>query len=650
MTERRKRFLRIAYPAISAGWLLLGFWNVAMNEPTVGWGFVGAGVAYLFAAVHFEWKLRRELRVEEAGVGEPEVGRVDGTGVTGSSTSERPIGERTVGLSAGARSRSKRAWLVATILTVVRFRAIAAWRKALNEKGKLVFGGALGVLLIVNFFFAFTGPEQGHRGELPIDLLFAIVTFFVVMTLFQLAPLAPWFDRRAGVRFGLSAGRRATLTIGTNALGLTLVLVLLNEVLAFGLWGAGWPRGLEWVFEGMDVVAALGAMVVAGPVGAVILGARSRRRWFGAGLGLLLLIVLAASAVEPLWAGEAVWAQGAVSGGRLLALAALLAAGFAPEQRSPDDRGGGRKWSFGRRTSGNEGKRGPADSTRRPSRPAGGDWAAAGVWSRPTFVFALAEARMMLRFRQVRLNLVLSWIMPVFMAIVLSGEEPMWRVLSPHASQSVRPLADARMPLAAGEEAGHFALWGAAALGAFLCAFWIAFFANLLGFTADGARRLSMSADRALGACLPGKVLGLMAVVGGLVLLQMSTVTWLLAERIPIADRPIPLLFAACSLVCLAGAGTAVSIWWPRRPKLHEQRDLYSSVMALALLGCGWLLFTVVVAGVAVAARLLAGSGTAVIALTMLLLVSTGGSLAVVGLLSRGDWLRRRLREWAVAA
>lgn len=627
MTERRKQLRRFAYPAISAGWLLLGFWNVAMNEPTAGWGFVGAGVAYLLAAVHFEWKLRREGRVGEAGVEEPEVGRVDGTGVTGSSTSERPIGERTVGLSARARSRSKRAWLAATILTVVRLRAIAAWRKALNEKGKMVFGGALAVLLLVNFFFAFTGPEQGHRQSLPVDLLFAIVTFFVVMTLFQLAPLAPWFDRRAGVRFGLSAGRRATLTIGTNAVGLTLVLVLLNEVLAFGLWGAGWPRGLEWVFEGMDVVAALGAMVVAGPVGAVILGARSRRRWLGAGLGLLLLIVLAASAVEPLWTGEAVWAQGAVSGGRLLALAALLAAGFALEQRSPDDRGGGRKWSFGRRTSGNEGKRRPADSARPPSRPAGGDWAAAGVWSRPTFVFALAEARMMLRFRQVRLNLVLSWIMPVFMAIVLSGEA-----------------------LAAGEEAGHFALWGASALGAFLCAFWIAFFANLLGFTGDGVRRLSMSADRTLGACLPGKVLGLMAVVGGLVLLQMSTVTWLLAERIPLADRPIPFLVAACSLVCLAGAGTLVSIWLPRKPKLHEQRDLYSSVMALALLGCGWLLFTVVVAGVAVAARLVAGSGTAVVTLTVLLLVSAGGCSVLLAVLSRGDWLRRRLREWAVAA
>ena len=523
--------------------------------------------------------------------------------------------------------RNRKGWLAATILTVVRFRALAAWRKALNEKGKLVFAVALGVLLIVNFFFAFTGPEQGQRGSLPVDLLFAIVTFFVVMTLFQLAPLAPWFDRRAGVRFGLSAGRRARLTIGTNAVGLTLVLVMLNEVLAFGLWGAGWPRGLEWAFEGMDVVAALGAMILAGPVGAVILGARGSRRWFGAGLGLLLLVVLAASAVEPLWTGEAVWAQGAVSGVRLLALVALVTAGFGLEQRSPDDRGGERKWNLGWRASGNKGKRRPDDSARRPSRPAGGDWAGAGVWSRPTFVFALAEARMMLRFRQVRLNLVLSWIMPVFMAIVLSGEE-----------------------LAAGEEAGHFTLWGASALGAFLCAFWIAFFANLLGFTADGARRLSMSTDRALGACLPGKVLGLMAVVGGLVLLQMSTVTWLLAERIPLADRPIPFLVAACSLVCLAGAGTLVSIWLPRKPKLHEQRDLYSSVMALALLGCGWLLFTVVVAGVAVAARLVAGSGTAVLTLTVLLLVSAGGCSVLLAVLSRGDWLRRRLREWAVAA
>lgn len=627
MTERRKRFLRIAYPGISAGWLLLGFWNVAMNEPTVGWSFVGAGVAYLFAAVRFEWKLRRERRVEEAGTEDPEDGRVHGRDETGSSTSERPMGERTVGLSAGIRSRNKRGWLAATILAVVRFRAIAAWRKALNEKGKLVFGGALAVLLLVNFFFAFTGPEQGQRQSLPVDLLFAIVTFFVAMTLFQLAPLAPWFDRRAGVRFGLSAGQRTALTTGTNVMGLTLVLVLLNEVLAFRLWGAGWPRGTEWIFEGMDVFAALGAMVVAGPVGAVILGARGRRRWLGAGLGLLLLIVLAASAVEPLWTGEAVWAQGAVSGGRLLALAALVASAFALEQRSPDDRGGGKRWNLGWRASGNEGKRRPADSGRRPSRPAGEDRAAAGVWSRPTFIFALAEARMMLRFRQVRLNLVLSWIMPVFMAIVLSGEE-----------------------LAAGEEAGHFALWGASSLGVFLCAFWIAFFANLLGFAADGARRLSMSAERALGACLPGKVLGLVAVVGGLVFLQMSTVTWLLAEQIPLADRPIPFLFAACSLACLASAGTAISIWLPRRPKLHEQRDLYSSVMALALLGCGWLVLLLIFGGATVAARLLAGSGAAVATLTVLLLVSAGGCSAMMVFLGRGDWLRRRLREWAVAA
>lgn len=646
MTERRKKLRRFGYPACGTAWLLLGFWYLAGEDTASGWRYVGLGVACLCAGVGFEWKLRRERRLREL---REELGDDSSTGQWWAADEFSAAGVRgVVARSATSGSTDRRRGSFGPILTVVRFRAIAAWRKALNEKGKLVFGGALGVLLLVNFFFAFTGPDQGHRQSLPVDLLFAIVTFFVVMTLFQLAPLAPWFDRRAGVRFGLSAGRRATLTIGTNALGLTLVLVLLNEVLAFGLYGAGWPRGLEWVFEGMDVVAALGAMVVAGPVGAVILGARGGRRWLGAGLGLLLLIVLAASAVEPLWTGEAVWAQSAASGGRLLALVALVAAGFALEQRSPDDRGGGRKWNLGWRASSNEGRR-RADSARRPSRPAGGDRASARVWSRPTFVFALAEARMMLRFRQVRLNLVLSWIMPVFMAIVLSGEEPMWRVLSPHASQSVRPLADAGMPLAAGEEAGHFALWGASALGAFLCAFWIAFFSNLLGFTADGVRRLSMSADRALGACLPGKVLGLMTVVGGLVLLQMSTVIWLLAERIPNADRPIPFLIAASSLVCLAGAGTAVSIWLPRRPKLHEQRDLYSSVMALALLGCGWLVLVLIFGGVAVAARLLAGSGTAVMALTALLLVSAGGCSAVVGFLSRGDWLRRRLREWAVA-
>ena len=174
--------------------------------------------------------------------------------------------------------------------------------------------------------------------------------------------------------------------------------------------------------------------------------------------------------------------------------------------------------------------------------------------------------------------------------------------------------------------------------------------ANLLGFTADGARRLSMSAERALGACLPGKLLGLVAVVGGLVFLQILAVTWLLAERIPFADRPIPFLLAACSLACLASAGTAISIWLPRRPKLHEQRDLYSSVMALALLGCGWLVLLLIFGGATVAARLLAGSGAAVATLTVLLLVSAGGCLAMMVFLGRGDWLRRRLRDWAMAA
>ena len=120
---------------------------------------------------------------------------------------------------------------------------------------------------------------------------------------------------------------------------------------------------------------------------------------------------------------------------------------------------------------------------------------------------------MMLRFRQVRLNLVLSWFMPLVMVFMFRSE----------------------LPSDGGP--GQFVLWMATGLAAFLAVFWVAFFANLLGFTANGARRLSMSAERAHGACMPGKVLGALVVVGGLVFAQTAIVVALLAGRIPTVDR-----------------------------------------------------------------------------------------------------------------
>ncbi len=120
---------------------------------------------------------------------------------------------------------------------------------------------------------------------------------------------------------------------------------------------------------------------------------------------------------------------------------------------------------------------------------------------------------MMLRFRQVRLNLVLSWFMPLVMVFMFRSELP-------------------------GDGGpGQFVLWMATGLAAFLAVFWVAFFANLLGFTANGVRRLSMSAEKAHGACMPGKVLGALVVVGGLVFAQTAIVVALLAGRIPTVDR-----------------------------------------------------------------------------------------------------------------
>ncbi len=500
MTEWRRKYLRFAYPILGVFWLWFGWFSS-------------------------EW-----------------------AGAKGDEP-RRDVESRVVAGSAGSVPTGGRRGLFALILTVVRLRALAGWRKALSEKGKLVFGVLLAGFLIVNYTFSLSRMEEAPFENSPVDMLFVLMAGFVLMTIFQMAPLTQWFSRQQGAKFGLTAGRRTALTVGTNVVGLAAVLVLLNEALALVFSGTGWPRGGEWAFEGMDVLGAVAALVAAGPVGAVILGARGRRRWLGAGLGLILLGVLGASAVEPLWAGAGLWAMAAVSGGRLVLLLALVTVAFALEQRSPDDRGAKPRKRGDRSAAEDSAGKRPGGAA--PRRPAASERAPAGIWSRPIFVIALAEARMMLRLRQVRLNLVLSWFMPVVMVFMFRSELP----------------GDGRP--------GRFILWMVAGLAALLCVFWVAFFANLLGFTADGVRRLSMSAERALAACMPGKVLGALGVVGSLVFAQTALVSVLLADRIEPADRAIPFLVAAFSLLGLAGGGAVVSIWLPRKPKLHEQRDFY---------------------------------------------------------------------------
>ena len=626
MTEWRKKYLRFAYPILGVFWLWFGWSAGERSDPMAMWAALAAGVVHLAAGVQFEWKIRRDRRLAEL---RAEEGDDDSSAWHWWSGDEprRELDSGAAVLPTGNGPTGGRRGLPALIPTVVRLRALAGWRKALSEKGKLVFGVLLAGFLIVNYTFSLSRMEEAPFENSPVDMLFVFMSFFVLLTMLQMAPLAQWFSRQQGAKFGLTVGRRTTLTVGTNLVGLAMVLVLLNESLALVFAGIGWPRGAQWAFEGMDVVAAVVALVAAGPLGAVILGARGRRRWLGVGLGLVVFGVLGASAVEPLWAGADLWAKAAVSGGRLVFLLALVTGAFALEQRSPDDRGAKTK-KRGRRQAEEDapaGKR-PGWATLR-RRTAALDRAPAGIWSLPTFVVALAEARMMLRFRQVRLNLVFSWLMPVLMSIVLRTRE----------------LPDD------GTAVGQFGLWMAAGLAAFLSAFWIAFFANLLGFTADGARRLSMSAERALAACMPGKVLGALGVVGGLVFAQTAVVIVLLADQISPADRAIPFFVAAFSLLGLAGGGTVVSSWQPRKPKLHEQRDLYCSVLAMAVLGCGWLLQVAIFGGALVAARLLGGPGVAMVTMTVLLLVAAAGCAALVATLAKGDWLRRRLREWTVA-
>ena len=615
MTEGRKKFLRFAYPFLGVFWLWFGWFAVESSGPRTMWAGLLAGVAHLAAAVQFEWKIRREKRLREL---HEELGDDSGAAHwwTGDELQESRLSDAVARSVVNGPTGPGRG-LFPLILTVVRLRALAGWRKALTEKAKLAFGVVLAGFLIANYAFSLNRVEDAPFENSPVDMLFVLMSFFVLATAFQVAPVAQWFGRHQGARFGLAVRRRALLAAGTGLIGSPMVLVLLNEALALVFAGSGWPRGADWAFEGMDVVGAVFALVAAGPLGAVVVGGQGRRRWLGVGLGVLLLGVLGASAVEPLWAGEGPWASAAVSGGRLALLLLLVTGAFALEQRSPDDRGA--KTTKNRRS---------GSAVRRASggRPvAAGGRAPSGVWSRPIFVVALAEARMMLRFRQVRINLALSWVMPLFMAFLLRSEE----------------LPDG---------GGQFALWTTAGIAAFLSVFWIAFFANLLGFTAAGARRLSMSAENALAACMPGKVLGALGLVGGLVFVQTAVMSLVLADRIPPADRAIPFLVAAFSLLGLTGGGTMVSIWLPRKPKLHEQRDFYCSILAMATLLCWWLVQAAIFGGAVVAARLLGGRGLAMVAMTVLLLFAAIGCGALVVSLAKGDWLRRRLREWAVAA
>jgi hypothetical protein len=614
MTEGRKKYLRFAFPILGVLWLWLGWSAAERSDPKAMWSALLAGVVFLAAAVQHEWKIRREKRLSELC---EEVGEDSSAGNwrAGDEPQESRVGE-VVARSAGSRPAGGRRGLVRLIMTVVRFRALAGWRKALTEKAKLVFGIVLGGFLIVNYTFSLNSIEESPFENSPVDMLFVLMFLFVLVTVLQVAPVARWFARHQGAKFGLSLRRRTALAVGTGLLGLPVVLVLLNEVLALVFAGSGWPRGAEWAFEGMDVVGAVCALVAAGPLGAVIVGGSGRRRWFGVGLGMLLLGAIGASAVEPLWVGEELWAGAAVSFSRLALLLVLLTGAFVLEQRSPDDRGAKTK------------KRRRLSAAEKPGgerRAAAVEEAPAGIWSRPMFVFALAEARMMLRFRQVRLNLVVSWVMPLLMLFLLRSEE----------------LADS---------GGQFALWTATGIAAFLSVFWLAFFANLLGFTAGGARRLSMSAENALAACMPGKVLGALGLVGSLVFAQTAAMSLVLADRIPPADRATPFLVAAFSLLGLAGGGTMVSIWLPRKPKLHEQRDFYCGVLAMVALLCWWFVQAAIFGGAVVAARLLGGPGLATVTMTVLLLFAAAGCGALVVSLAKGDWLRRRLREWAVTA
>ena len=96
------------------------------------------------------------------------------------------VGARRLGLASGLR----------TVAVVVGFRLRAGWRKALSEKGKLAFGVVVCTILAMNYAFSVRAIEEAPGRDLPVDVLFGAIAFFVLLTLFQWAPLGRWFNRQ----------------------------------------------------------------------------------------------------------------------------------------------------------------------------------------------------------------------------------------------------------------------------------------------------------------------------------------------------------------------------------------------------------------------------------------------------------------------
>lgn len=496
------------------------------------------------------------------------------------------------------------------VWVVARLRAVGGWRRALRRKTTVGLGVALVAILMLGFVSSLRARAGEPAGLVP-NMLFAIAAVFVVASVFQVAPLATWFRWRHGVRFGLTGGERALLNLGTNMLGGVLVLSLLNGALAHALKGFSAPTGLEWAAEGVDVLTVVVALTAAAPLGTLVLYTRGSRRWLGGGLFLALLVVLICSAMEPWWSVPQPEARGLLSVVRLMVVVAILGVAFVFEQYDPE--------GVGARTKGGVSGNTEVRRTRHAR-----DRATVGpeqVWLRRGALMAAAEARMMLRHRQVRANLVASGVLPVVGVFGL-------RLV----------------------ESGRGVLGLALAFACLPQALWVVFFANLLGFSATGARRLSMSSRTAFATCLRAKACGLMGLVWTVVLMQVAVLSVGLIGRVPLADTLTLFFCSSFGLVGLAGIGPLCSILLPRSPELHGHGGLYCSVLGMIVVSAAWLVVVAVSIGVVLVTWLWGGPWKATVMMTVLL-VTAGCACAALNIaLTRAAWSRRHLREWVEAA
>ena len=493
-----------------------------------------------------------------------------------------------------------------TVWTVAWLRALGHWRRAMSQKSRVIAGVVVLGFLLMGFLGNLRTRLSEPSDAAPVNTLFAVTGLFILAGVFQLAPGVPWFGRRQCVRFGLTTGERALLSLGTNLLGMAFLLAVSNAVLGLAVRGS-LPRGLEWATEAVDVLSVVVALTAASPVGVLTLYGGGRTWWRGVWLLSALMVVLVCSATGPSWIAPRADVRAAWSVTVLLVVLTILRLAVTHEPPDP--------------SASTRGKRGPAFSGRsaRHKDQFFGWRRLAGAW--PFASLAVAEVRMIVRHRQVR---------GVLVAGVLFSVAGVLLLISLENSQHV--------------------FWLTLTFGWLPQCLWIAYFANLLGFSAGSIRRLLMSSESAFPVSIGAKVVAVASLVFAFGSVNTAALWGASASRLSLADGAILFPSVLIGVTGLAASGTVVSLLLPRKPELHRDGSLHCSTVGLLAVAGAWIVVGTMNVGLLILVRELGGTWPPLLMMTVLSLCAVCLCGALTVFLSRASWSRRHLRRWMEAA